>query len=919
MFMHPRTFLSITVVLALACPSVFAQELAAPEFSTWQIEGNVSKDESQMREGGSASIKVEPGSKAVLKLADEGGGEVTFWTFDDGTVSMPGKQRHTGPRWGLIDGQGNELLMAIMYAPYLHDDGSYVISEKKNPGAIKYLGGRQPGKWQKWTLKFDPDTGGQLLINDKPADNRWNWNESQFPGFNGIVLYGDTPGGAKAQDFWVDVAYATAGPMKAKAEPPPPPPPVVPDEDPKAEGTVPKFLPGLMEQHPRVLFTQADIPRLREFYESAAGQPWRERFDAYLPSSSPPSDTKFVSDATEGQRQGFWRLPTVALHYVLTGNQTSKDRAVAYLKFLLDVPDWEKGPELNAGMSSANIMAGAALAFDWLYNDLDPEFREKFREKLWRQARAQYHGGHLNKNNSVGYWQGDTHNNHRWHRDAGLTLAVLAACNGDPKQDWLLQKTAEELEYVAKWLPDDGSSHEGSSYLMFGGNHLAIAFDAADHCLGLKLLEASFFKNVGYFRILSLTSGLTGVLPFGDNAPGAIGQYGNFLLLAAQTNKQNDVAAMLREFYSKSPRSMEFGWFSLLWDRPDIGTEAVKNFPTIGYFPDVGVAYLHDTWEPDGISAMFKCSPFGGFKLNEFRKKPDGTFGGVNVAHDDPDANSFVIAAGNDLLAQTDGYSKTKQSKNHNTILVNGMGQMAQGRPEGGVWSQPSGKDMTDMGYITGWLQEGAVTAIEGEAAGSYLAYTDKKTSASRPALDRFRRSFFWIQGDYVLILDDVRAASPVDITWLLQGSKLTESGPGRYLLENAGKKCPVQLASDVEWKSQIGPSPADDRGKPIGLQQLQATAAQVSRARFASVYNPWGRGDISVTLTAQGPDEALVKVTSKDFTDEWIWKSSPDARSASLIQGKRTNGAAPAGFPLDFSKATAPSVNGPPVLAGGQ
>ena len=27
-------------------------------------------------------------------------------------------------------------------------------------------GGRQPGKWQKWTLRFDPATGAKLLIND---------------------------------------------------------------------------------------------------------------------------------------------------------------------------------------------------------------------------------------------------------------------------------------------------------------------------------------------------------------------------------------------------------------------------------------------------------------------------------------------------------------------------------------------------------------------------------------------------------------------------------------------------------------------------------------------------------------------------------------------------------------------------------
>jgi len=900
---------------------LLAADPITPEFSAWQTEGNVSTDDIQKRDA-APSIKLEPGSKAVLRFPEEGGGEVTFWTWDDGTASQPGKERHTGPRWGLLDGQGNELLIGVLYAPYLQEGGSYTLSEKKNPTVIKYLGGREPGKWQKWTLRFDPEAGGRLLINDKPADNRWNWDESQFPAFNGIVLYGDTPGGAKAQDFWVEVAYTTVGPMKAQPVPPPPPAPVVPDADPQAEGTIPKFRPGLLEQHPRVLFTQADVAKIREFYESPSGAPWRAQLDAYAAASTPPASAaqaKFLTDATDGQRHGLWRLPTVALHYLLTGNATSKERVLTYLRILLELPSWETGSEKDAGMSSANIMIGAALAFDWLYNELDPEFREKFRQKLWYQARAQYYGGHLNRNNSMGYWQGDTHNNHRWHRNAGMTLAVLAAYTGDPSQDWFLKTTLDELEYVAKWLPEDGTSHEGPGYLIFGGNHLALGFDAVDHCLGTDLLQEPFFKNIGYFRILSMTSGLKTPLAFGDNAPRGLGSYGNFLLLGAVANQQPEVAAMLRELVKRTPGLMEYGWFSLIWDRPDWGNGSTANFPTIGYFPDVGVAYLHDSWSDEGVSAMFKSSPFGGFKLNEFRTKPDGKFQYVNVAHDDPDANSFIIAKGNNLLAQTDGYSSQKRSQNHNTILINGMGQMAAGRPEGGGWAQPSAGDMSKMAFITGWLQSGAVVGVEGEAAGSYLAYTDKKTGTSRPALERFRRSFFWVKGDYILVLDDVRAASPVEVTWLVQGEKLTESAPGRYVLEAEGDQCPVQLVADSEFTAKIGPSPADDRGKALGWQQLQATSAPVPRIRFASVANPWGREDLTVTLTAKSPDEAVVTVRSKDFTDEWTWRAAEGERTPSLIQAKRVQGKAPEGFPLDFSRATQPAVNGAPVLAGGK
>jgi len=897
-----------------------AEELKAPEASAWQISGDASFSDTLRPEGGGPSIQLGEGARAVLKWKQAGGGDVVFWTLDDGTISMPEKKRHTGPRWGLIDESGNELLLAIAYAPFVQEEGAYVLIEKDNPGVVKYLGRRIPGKWLKWTFAFDPENGAHLLINDKPADNRWNWNESKFPAISGLVLYGDGSGGEKAQDFLVNVAVKTAGPMKVAPMAPPLPPPVVPDKDPQAEGAVPKFLPDLQSSHPRLLFTKADIPRIKAFYQSPEGRSLKDSLDRYVSASKPPGgpdEVKFLKDATDGQRQGLWRLPSIALHYVLTMDPASKQKVVDYLTLLLALPNWESRPELDSGMSSANIMVGAALAFDWLFDELEPEFREKFRQKLWHQARSQYYGGHLNRNNAIGYWQNDPLNNHRWHRNAGLALAVLAACNGDPEQNWMLQKTAEELEYIARWLPEDGSSHEGASYLLFGGNHLALAFDAADRCLGTRLLDVPFFHNVGYFRLLSLRSSMTDSLPFGDESQKGFGAgYGNFLLLAAEKNGEQDVGGMLRTLIQRAPGVMEFAWFSLIWDRPAFGRGGIGGFPTKGYFPDIGVAYLHDGWKENGVSAMFKSSPFGGSQLNEFRRSPGGAFSYVNVAHDDPDANSFVIALGNELIAQTDGYSSRKQSANHNTVLINGRGQMAADRVEGGKFSQPPKGDMSRMALITGWMKSGVITAIEGEAAGSYLAITNKDGGIPRPALDRFRRSFFWVEGNYILVLDDVRAPAPVDITWLLQAKALKGEDFGRLLLQSGESILPAQIASDREMIRTMGTSPADDRGTPYGWQQLRATVKNEKSARMASIFNPWSKNEISVSLTSKGENESLVTVSSPDFTDEWTWSAAQGSTLPSAIQVRRVKGDGVGTVSMDFSKASQPPVNGPPILS---
>jgi hypothetical protein len=172
---------------------------------------------------------------------------------------------------------------------------------------------------------------------------------------------------------------------------------VVPATDPQPDGEVPQMSSAYLGEHPRLLLSKEEIPRLREFYQSEAGKIWKDKIEAYLGACSPPRDTKFLKDATDAQRQGLWKLPTVALHYLMTGDPQSLEHSKGFLEVFLKLPHWETTGELDSGMGAANIMIGAALAYDWIYDELDSEFREKFGAKLFYHARAMYHGGHLKK------------------------------------------------------------------------------------------------------------------------------------------------------------------------------------------------------------------------------------------------------------------------------------------------------------------------------------------------------------------------------------------------------------------------------------------------------------------------------------------------------------------------------------------
>ncbi|MBN1674629.1 MAG: heparinase II/III family protein [Kiritimatiellae bacterium] len=842
--------------------------------SAWTLKGDVAIDPSKGRGDGGATLRVGPGGQALGKLREtDDSGTMDVWVFDDLTKPAKPKDRRAGPRWGLLQTDGRVLVMGAIYAPYLDGAKTYAASDsdQKMWFDVQYSALQRKQGWHRWTFTFDAEKGLSIALDGRKA--RFDWNRSKIRGFCGVAFFGDQKGSG-AQTLWVDDLRAQlSGPMVAKPAPPPPPPPVTPEKDPVVENP-PNLVPAVQGKHPRLLFTAEDIPAMSERIKGGS-KPFMDQLVRYLGASQKPNHTKFLTDATDAQRQGFWRLPTVALHYALTGDAKSRQQATEFLEFLIGLQHWETGAETDSGMGAANIMAGAALAYDWLYDSLDPAFREVCRKKLLLQARRMYYRGHLMKVKNTHYWQNDPQNNHRAHRDAGLALCVLAAATGAAEESWILAETQKELQFVHDWLPPDGTYHEGPGYMGFGMNHTLLAFDAADRCLGTRYLEHPFFANSPLFRIYTLRPGLKAAFPYADCGGGA-GFYNNFMLRCLARHPNPDLLDATLRFFDADPNAAQYGWFSVVWHDPSLERGRMENLPKNTFFPDLGLAYMRDGWEASNVGVMFKCGPYGGYTLNKYRNERDYHY--INVAHDDPDANMFLLDAGGRLLASNDGYSKKKRTGSHNTILVNGKGQ----KGEGSGWTQPLKKtDMTRLSYVTTWKDAGAVVVVEGEAGAAY---------ASR--LTRYRRSLIWVPGSYVLVLDDIRAPEPAEITWLLQGPQVeTLNGDaGHFALRQKDVACEVRVAADRPFDSAIGTSLADNRGKAMKLPQLQlkATAPQW---RVASLYDPWQQRELKLSLTADGGESAVVRVAGPQFADTWQWQAAPDNESPSGLTGRRDGG----------------------------
>ena len=224
---------------------------------------------------------------------------------------------------------------------------------------------------------------------------------------------------------------------------------------------------------------------------------------------------------------------------------------------------------------------------------------------------------------------------------------------------------------------------------------------------------------------------------------------------------------------------------------------------------------------------------------------------------------------------------------NHNTILINGVGQENFGRAESVEWTQPAtgNTDMSKQAVLTAYKRTPAITVIEGEAAGSYIA-----KNGVRPALERFRRTFVWVEGKYILVLDDIRAPEKVKIDWLLQGRKIdTIDAPAmRYkLVADNNESCAFQITADKTFAKDFRAAPADDRGNALGHRQLVLTA-EADKLRFASVYAPWG-GDYVLKVDWTDPASARITITKDGAPASiWQWKTatSPAIPSSLVTPG---------------------------------
>lgn len=663
----------------------------------------------------------------------------------------------------------------------------------------------------------------------------------------------------------------------------------------------PQLVNAMKGVHPRLLFTADEIaalkkripgdPLLQKAYEG--NKAWAAM--ALVPSGPKPPITQ---DDTSALVKSYSQAPAMAYAYALDRDPAIRKKIEDTLKTMLEQPYWAAVPELDSSMGGACNMLMVGLLYDAVHADLDPAFRSKMAAKILLHARRLYYLGH--KELSImpyRYWTVDPQPNHRWYRDMGLAACLLAiADEKDLDTAYLMQGLKEEMDFIMKWYPPDGDCHEGASYQNFGYTAIVTACMMMDRNLGTDYLRKSGLKNAWEQHMYYWLPGRRSDISWGDDQNGAGGGYGHndaTFFVGPHLSRDKQAQAMLLMRLAKTAVPDKKGnppilpWTLLAFYDPTVGQGDYKATVPHRLFPDVGAATMRDSWEDDAVVFSFKCGPVGGHLLNEFRMTNlvDGKPRGINIAHDDADANGFALAVGDGFAFHPGVYTTTPRgTAEHSTLTVDGVGQIN----EFPWWTPPlNTADFRQFANLTGWKADAkGHVIIEGEAGSAYRGKPEKVPELPAPFLKTYRRTAIWLPKEYILILDDIVANGARTVTWRGTAPKSQITKLPWNVTTETGQGVGIQVLANREFSNSI-----DDKMVLTGrwgkapVQQLQFSL-KTEAVKFATLLDPWKRNPEMKLSEADGI--VTLTIHAADFDDTWTWQAAKDATTPSRIDGKR-------------------------------
>lgn len=622
---------------------------------------------------------------------------------------------------------------------------------------------------------------------------------------------------------------------------------------------IPPQLEAVRGVHPRLYLDAARVAELRRAIQTTHASMWKEVRDLADRAARRGPPAYRERDNQSGDEQLWQRdvgntMPTLAMAWLMSGDKQYLDAARQWALASCAYPTWGLGATDGMDLAAGHQLLGLALVYDWCYADLGEEARRTIRETLVKRTSAMFTAAATGK----AWWRRSYLQNHLWVNITGMAAAGFALFGEvDAASNWIALPL-DKFKRTMAALGPDGASHEGVGYWEYGAEYMLKFMDLARARLGVNLYTNARWANTArYPQYLALPRNAwtrnNCIVDIAD-CPRSH-WYGPDYILRALAREYRDGYAqwLAQQVADAGVTAPGAPWLNLVWFDPSLPARPPDSLPTLRHFEDLGIVSARSDWSGDESLVVFKCGPYIGHKaVEEFSYDPGG-------GHVHPDANHFILFGAGEWLIRDDGYS-AKWTGQHNTLLVDGRGQLG----EGHKWFE--GTAPLSRKARPKILLADSTPELDHLAGDSAQAYPPEL------GLKYHRRHLLFLKPDVLLVCDEVATDKPRQLELRFHPqSRRAERDGNAFLLPGAKTSLrlePLLLAPDVTVSAEdlAIESRDGDRNQTMFTIRLRKQAALWRSAVALS----WARSD-----------RAPVKVQTTADGD--IWNFTAGSRSAKL------------------------------------
>lgn len=511
----------------------------------------------------------------------------------------------------------------------------------------------------------------------------------------------------------------------------------------KADGT----LDTLNTKHPRLLFTDNDLPAIRRAIKSDpfAKQQYQEllaRGEALL--EVPPD--KYQIGGPEHTlltvaRDLEDRIITLAALYRISGDRRFATRATQEMLSAASYPNWFPSHFLD----TAEATTALGIGYDWLYSTLSPQDRKTIRDALVTKG--------------IDPWlsliaAGKAHYANNWTQvcNGGETIGALAIADDERgRAEQVISFARPSMTEIMRLFAPDGGFEEGPGYWTYATIYNVLYINSLETALGTDsgISDSPGFSLTPEYRIQA--TGPTKLYAnFGDAnstaspAPQMFWFARRFHRPAYAVSERELATALDGHMDSYTLKDSErFAAFGLIWSALVTGPDKTSDPPLVQSFSRVAQAYVRSAWhDPNAWYIAFKG-------------------GDAHASHAHLDLGSFVFDAlgqrwaidlGPDSYGLPGYFSNQRWSyyrtgtEAHNTLTINGQNE--------------------------GLDAKAALSAVGQNFA---IANLDQ---AYKGKIQSWKRGIMLLDGQRVLVEDELTPTSSVDVVWNFHTAATVQIAP---------------------------------------------------------------------------------------------------------------------------------------------